>query len=124
MFGPSLRGQRDNEIVSVLTSAARTATGQSAAQIVGRQPETIAVFLNVTAVSGTTPSMTVSLECSVDGGTTWFTVKSGTAITAVGKQVLVAQLSDGVTPVYRLNYALSGTTPSFTFTATANVTAN
>lgn len=102
---------------SILTSAARTATGNSGAIGVGGNDE-VAVMVDVTAVSGTTPSMTVSVEWSHDN-VSWFSADpadSFTAITAAAKKVKLF----GVKGLYmRLNYAISGTTPSFTFAAVA-----
>lgn len=105
----------------VLPSAARTATGQSTAFAVGTR-ETLAVLVNVTAVSGTSPSLTVNVEWS-DDGTNWFVADPAdafTAITAAGKKVKVFSVK-GLSA--RLNYTISGTTPSFTFAASA-VTGN
>lgn len=101
---------------TVLASAARTTTGQSTACDTGLL-DSIAVFIEATAVSGTSPSMTVSVEWSFDG-TSWFTadpVDTMTAITAAGKKV---KRFDVKGTLFRLNYAITGTTPSFTFSAT------
>lgn len=101
----------------ILTSAARTATGQSTAFDEGSL-DTISVMVDVTAVSGTTPSMTVNVEWSPDN-VNWFAADPAdafSAITAAGKKV--KQFT--VKGLYaRLNYVISGTTPSFTFSATA-----
>lgn len=103
----------------ILASAARTVTGQSTAFDVGNL-DTLDVLVSVTAVSGTSPSMTVNVEWTNDGST-WFVADPAdafTAITATGnkvKQFAVKGLSA------RLNYAISGTTPSFTFAASSVV---
>lgn len=104
------------EPVTVLASAARTATHQSNAFDVGTL-DSIFVFVDVTAVSGTTPSMTVNVEWSFDGAS-WFPAQAAdsfTAITATGK---VVKRFDVKGTKYRLNNTISGTTPSFTFSAT------
>lgn len=81
---------------------------------------------NVTAVSGTTPSMTVKLQWSPDGGTTWIDIPSASlaAITASGSFQL--RVAPNITPVANLDiahplprtwravYTITGTTPSFT----------
>lgn len=101
----------------ILASAARTTTGQSAAFAVGSE-STLDVFIDVTAATGTGPSMTVNVEWSVGDGK-WYTadpVDAFSAITTTGqkcKQFAVKGLQA------RLNYVISGTTPSFTFSAYA-----
>ena len=103
------------QTTTVHASAARTATGQTSGFTVG-SGEWLAVAVDVTAVSGTTPSMTVNVEWSNDG-TTWFvgdTADAFTAITAARKAVKRFEVK-GLQ--FRLNYAITGTTPSFTFSA-------
>lgn len=99
----------------ILTSAARTATAQSNAFSVGGNDE-LAVLVDVTAVSGTSPSMTVNVEWSHDN-VNWFSadpVDQFTAITAAAKKVKLFSVKG----LYaRLNYTITGTTPSFTFSA-------
>ena len=77
----------------------------------------VAVHINVSAVSGTTPSATFVLEDSADG-TNWANVATSSAVTATG--VTVLRSGAGTTPLgqfvrVRLS-AISGTTPSFTMT--------
>lgn len=99
----------------IQASAAKTATFQTPAFDEGNR-DFLNVMLNVTAVSGTTPSMTVTVQWSHDGQT-WFNadpVDTFTAITAVGavtKQFTIKGM------YARLNCTISGTTPSFTFAA-------
>ena len=105
------------QVVVVRASAAATATGQSAGFPTGYQ-NTIDVFIDITAVSGTTPSMTVNIEWSNDNAT-WFqgdTADAFTAATAAQKRVKEFAVKGQYA---RLNYTISGTTPSFTFAATA-----
>jgi hypothetical protein len=63
------------------------------------------------APTGTTPSLTVLLEDSLDG-TTWNTIGTFTAVTAINRQVInvTTPFSDQV----RASWTVSGTTPSFT----------
>jgi hypothetical protein len=100
---------------TIKASGAVTATGQSAVFDEGSAND-ISVMLDVTAVSGTSPSMTVSVQWSNDG-VTWFNADPAdafTAITAAGKVVKWFTVKG----LYaRLNYAITGTTPSFTFAA-------
>jgi hypothetical protein len=103
----------------VLASAARTTTGQSTQFWIGNGDK-LAVMIDATVVTGTTPSMTVNVEWS-HNGVDWFVADPAdafTAITAAGKKV---KLFDIKGTSARLNYTISGTTPSFTFAALAVV---
>lgn len=106
----------------VVPSAARTATGQSAALGIGGvapsgQADTVALAVDVTAVSGTTPSMTVSVEWSFDG-TSFFVADVADAFTAITAAKKVVRLFDVKASLYRVVWTISGTTPSFTFSVT------
>lgn len=103
--------------LTVLASAARTATGQSTAFPVGTGDD-VAVFVDVTAVSGTSPSMTVNVEWSNDN-VSWFVadpVDAFSATTAAAKKVKSFTVKGQYA---RLNFTITGTTPSFTFSASA-----
>lgn len=97
-----------------VASGARTTSG-SGNTIGPLDPNGVATALvNVTAASGTTPSMVVTLEGSVDG-TVFFPLATGAALTAVNKQTLT--FNAGAMPAFvRVSWAITGTTPSFTFT--------
>lgn len=100
-------------------SAAQTASGTSGPILVGFMP-TIAVDVNVSTVSGSTPSMTLYLErLGADG--VWYEAWSSSAITAAGQTstsigpgCATAQVLTGS---IRLRWAITGTSPSFTFSA-------
>lgn len=94
------------------TSAARTATGQGSAVSTGVEQAQVAK-LDVTAASGTTPSLTVTIEESPNGSTGWVTHSSFTARTGTGSQVI--ELKKRSQPFMRASWTISGTTPSFTF---------
>jgi hypothetical protein len=105
------------QLVTVKASGATTTTGQTAGFPTGYQ-NTIDVFVDATAVSGTTPSLTVNVEWSYDNAT-WFagdTADSFTAATAAQKRVKEFAVKGQYA---RLNYTIRGTTPSFTWAATA-----
>lgn len=105
------------DVVVVAASAARTTTGQSGA--IQSQGKQIAVEVDVTAVSGTTPSLALTIEWSDDNGTTWFQADppdTFTALTAVGKRV---KEFDVKAPYFRAVWTITGTTPSFTFAVDA-----
>lgn len=68
--------------------------------------------VNVTARSGTTPSLTVNVQQSPDG-VAWTTTNTFAAITNVGVADMVAEVRGEFA---RLSWTVSGTTPSFTST--------
>jgi hypothetical protein len=113
-FSPRTEGAADFP----LGSAARTVTGTSSTYGIGAAFTGIIMQVNVTAVSGTTPTLVVSLQDSVDGGTNFIDVAgSATAsITATGFYVVrLNAVAVPVTPTLRVLYTIGGTTPSFTF---------
>lgn len=96
-----------------------TATTIGAATTVGSYKEAL-LTLNVTALSGTSPTLTVTIQASDDGGTTWYNLPGGlfTQITAVGTAALqVNTFGDTI----RANCVVAGTTPSVTFSVKAVV---
>lgn len=95
--------------------AAQTATGNIAGIEVGDRG-VARLFLDVTAVSGTTPSMTVSVDTSHDNST-WVAVAAFAAKTAVSNE---RKIFAGLNKWVRLSWTISGTTPSFTFTVTGD----
>jgi hypothetical protein len=100
---------------TVVASAARTTTGNSGAISAGSRQ--IALGLSVTAQSGTTPTLDVSIEWSQDGGTTWFVAQpTADAFTQVTTTLINAVRVFVVkAPVYRIVWTIAGTTPSYTF---------
>jgi len=80
------------------------------------------IAVNVTVVSGTSPSLTVNFQaCDGNSGSAPATSNcathtASTAITATGVYLIKVDHFSRWTTV---SYTISGTTPSFTFTATA-----
>lgn len=97
--------------VNDIVSAAITSTATTAA-ISPLAGTSYKVQIPVTAVSGTTPTMDVSIEESLDGGTNWFKVYDFPRITAVGSYSSPKLPQTG----NRVRYVqtIGGTTPSFT----------
>ena len=100
-----------------VASAARTTTGSAGSNSWYAPITGIVIQANVTAVSGTTPTLTLTLQDSVDGGSTWNTHTTVlNAVAATG--VTVARVNMVATPIaemYRFAWTIGGTTPSFTF---------
>lgn len=100
---------------AAVASAARTATGTGSA-FDTPDAESLEATLTVSAASGTTPTLDVTLETSIDGGTSWDTVGAFGQLTAPGSDGHVfGPLGDQC----RWKWAVGGTTPSFTFSIAA-----
>lgn len=84
-------------------------------------------FINIeivaASVTGTTPSFTINAQWSFDNGTSWSSSDSGgdtfTAITAAGQKVRQVTPKG---PLMRLQYTVTGTTPSGVFTVNLYLT--
>lgn len=101
----------------LLASAARTATGTSTPVDLDGPITGAVIEISTTAVSGTTPTLTIDLQDTLDG-TNFNKVVTLTAsnITASGR--VVYRLDARANPIagrVRLAYTIAGTTPSFTF---------
>jgi hypothetical protein len=99
----------------VVPAAARTASGNSGLlAIQSGQARSAALLLSVTAASGTSPTLDVSVEWSHDGTTFAAAdpVDSFAQLVAAGTRIESYTIK---APFYRVVWALSGTTPSFTF---------
>lgn len=104
--------RNETAYVTLIGPAARTASGTGAV-IDGFSPyEKARVQLNVTAASGTSPTLDVVVEDTIDG-TNWNAVGTFTQAVAAGRQVVT--LSEPFTNQLRVRFTLGGTSPSFTF---------
>lgn len=114
MFEDDARSNQKTDSITIVNLTA-TASAASARQLTSGKKRGGLAFLNVTAVGGVGPSMTVVLETSDDNGVNWYPLPGGTftAATAVSRQILtLGQLGADI----RANYAITGTTPSISFT--------
>lgn len=104
------------QTVTLAASAARTTSGNTA-DFDGFTQKVARVQLQVTAASGTTPTLDVVVEDSVDAGATWNTISTFTQATAATRQVvnITAPFTDRI----RVRWTVGGTTPSFTFSVVA-----
>lgn len=114
-YVPPDRARTDADVAS----AARTATGNSAAFNTG-DADSLEATLSVSAASGTTPTLDVTLETSIDDGATWDTVAAFAQKAAAGSDGHVfGPLGDKC----RWKWTIAGTTPSFTFAIDAEANA-
>jgi len=100
-------------------SAAQTASGMSATLAVGAYREML-VAVNVSAVAGTSPTLTLAVD-SLGADGVWYTLWTSASITAVGQTIaslgVEAPTNTAFGASVRLRWTIGGTTPSFTFSA-------
>lgn len=100
---------------TAVPSAARTTSGDSGALTYDSHVNTLRVQLNVTAASGTTPTLDLVLEDTLDGGATWNSIVSFTQATAVSRQVVNVASTTNFSDTIRLRWTIGGVSPSVTF---------
>lgn len=93
-------------------SAARTASGNSSTQSGLADASRIRAQLDVTAVSGTSPTLDVVIEDTLDG-VNWNTIGTFAQKVAAGREVIdiTTPFADSI----RARHTIGGTSPSFTF---------
>jgi hypothetical protein len=79
----------------------------------GEPYDTIILYVDVTAVTGTSPTLVVGLETSPDDGTTWYSLGNGASISSVTTQ---RQVYTNIGLLVRVAATIGGTTPAFTGT--------
>lgn len=99
--------------VTLLASTALTTTGTTTGQDVGGTG-TLRCQVVVSAVSGTSPSVTVTVQTSHDNGATDAWRTAGAAFSAITSATSSPWQSFAVDRYVRVSYAVSGTTPSLT----------
>lgn len=97
---------------TLLASAARTASGNSGTLAGWGAAKTLRAQVNATAASGTTPTLDVVLEDTING-TDWNTIAVFNQLTGTGR--VVANVTTPFTDRIRVAWGIGGTTPSFTF---------
>lgn len=97
---------------SFADSAARTVSGDSGTVSGFGDRQTLRCQLDVTAAAGTTPTLNVVIEDTLDG-TTWNAVGTFAQRVAAGREVVnvTTPFSDRL----RARWTVGGTAPSFTF---------
>lgn len=101
-------GVRENAVAS----AARTTSSNSGILYGYGAASTLRAQLDVTAAAGTSPTLDVVIEDTVDG-TNYNTIGTFTQKTAAGREVIniTTPFSDAV----QVKWTVGGTSPSFTF---------
>jgi hypothetical protein len=106
-----------------VASAARTTSGSSGPVSAVDAGGFLSLLVNVSSVSGTTPSLALSVEWSMDGGTTFAAADVADTFTAITAAKTVVGRFAVKAPIYRVVWTITGTTPSFTFDVRSFVTA-
>jgi hypothetical protein len=109
----------NGKVYTPIPSAARTATFNHDLEGLAKDWDEMALYVNCTAASGTTPTLDISYQTTMDGGTTWFTHTSFTQLTTTGTEKKVIAAPIGVDS--RILCTIGGTTPSFTFSVAAEM---
>lgn len=99
----------------VVASAARTASGDSGTLRVETPASQLNVAVDVTAVSGTTPTLDIEVEWSTDAGTTFFAADPADSLTQITAATKVVKQVAPKAPHYRLVWTIAGASASFTF---------
>ena len=108
-----LRFTVQEEILQPTTT--ETADGTGVLKPSTQTARVIEVWLNVTNVSGTTPSLELVLETSIDG-VNFEEEKRISAVTTTGIFKMVLNRADqALGKKARVRWEITGTTPSFTF---------
>ncbi len=106
-----MRGK--SRIFTIAPSAARTTTTEFLLGGIPGDWDEVVGYLDVTAASGTSPTLDVTYETTADEGSTYFTHTSFTQATGVTTERKVFTAPVGVDG--KINCTIGGTSPSFTF---------
>lgn len=125
-----LSGRRQRGAIHILKASAAETASATHKSATARQGGSVVVTVAVTAASGTTPTMVVVVEGSLDGST-WFEIgrigsdgyRAGSVGTAPANFTAAATSRAALTgpSLIRTRSIVAGTTPSFTYSVTAIV---
>lgn len=101
-------------------SSARTTTGTSTSAVVDAGASALALLVNAATVSGTTPTLDITVEWSNDNAT-WAVGEPADSFTQITAAKVVAKQFAVKGAYYRTRWTIGGTTPSFTFDVTSTV---
>lgn len=109
---------------TIVASSARGASGNSGAMSVDQLGSVVALLINVTAQSGTTPTVLFTVEWSHDGSV--FAVVDTTADSFASIGAVTPTVTKSFTlraPFYRVVWTIAGGTPSYTFSVSEYIPA-
>jgi hypothetical protein len=100
------------KMAKVIELQPRTVSGNSG-DLRASGGNSVRAQLNVTAASGTAPTLTVILEDTLDGGINYNTIGTFAQKTAAGREVI--SITAPFSETLRVSWTIAGTNPSFTF---------
>lgn len=121
---------RGNTAVTAEVSSAKVASGNSAA-VTNHSARGAVFFINVSAVSGTTPTLAVRVQMQDPVGSGWVDIPGAVTASITGVSLVALAVYPGATVAanaavsyplprnYRLAWTIGGTSPSFTFSVGA-----
>lgn len=128
--GTTFDRQRANNSLSVEASSAKTATGSGTAQV-NYNAKGVILYINVSAASGTTPTLVVNVQAQDPVTSNWITIPGASTASLTGITAVQLAVYPGVTVAantavsyplprnWRVSWTIGGTTPSFTFSVGA-----
>lgn len=125
----NVAGSVSYETGTLITHTA-AAAGTTGGDIDGSRGKGLLLFVNITAITGTTPTLTVTLSGKSPQGV-YYTILASAALNATGQTVLRvypgltaaanATVSDILPNTWRVSTVIGGTTPAVTATIAAVV---
>lgn len=111
--------QVPNDIETLITAVTQTTTLTGAQKDGYVNADAVIFVANVTASSGTTPTLDIKIQDSIDSGATW--QDTGIAFTQITTVLATTSVrtTTPLAPMIRAVCTIGGTTPSYTFTVRA-----
>lgn len=116
---------KNNDLGSIATLAAASANGTSS-QLNSGQTKGVKVVVDITAITGTSPTLTVTIQGYDKASNAYYTLLTSAALSATGMTELTVypgvtatsnvSVSDHLPEYWRVSYAIGGTTPAVTAT--------
>lgn len=126
----TLGGAINTDTAALVTLASASAGGNSA-DLTNVNNRGLKVVVNVTSITGTTPSLTVTIQGKDAASGAYYTLLASAAITAAGTTVLTVypgqtasanvSANDVLPRTWRVLYAIAGTTPAVSATVGASL---
>ena len=105
----------DSLAVELKALGASTASGQGAAIDIGTLRTALILTVDVTVVTGTSPTLTVNVQTSGSASGPWRTLETLDEVLNENSVGVVRLLVGDCLQFVRIDWVISGTTPSFTF---------
>ena len=106
------------QLDTLQASTVETSSDVGAIELSSATGRAIELWVDVTAASGTTPTLVINAQTSIDdvAATNFVTQKSTSTITGTGAFSLVINRAEhALGKTLRVSWTIGGTTPSFTF---------